>query len=47
VGPARRAALLKAFGSVAALRSAEPGEIARRASPRDAKWLARATAASR
>ena len=31
VGPARRAALLKAFGSVAALAGAEPEEIARRA----------------
>jgi len=31
VGPARRAALLKAFGSVAALAAAEPQEIARRA----------------
>ena len=31
VGPARRAALLKAFGSVAALRSVPAGEIARRA----------------
>ncbi|HTM57022.1 MAG TPA: excinuclease ABC subunit UvrC [Candidatus Udaeobacter sp.] len=31
VGPARRAAMLKAFGSVAALREAEPAEIAERA----------------
>jgi excinuclease ABC subunit C len=31
VGPARRAALLKAFGSVAALAGAAPEEIARRA----------------
>jgi excinuclease ABC subunit C len=31
VGPARRAALLKAFGSVAALAEAVPEEIARRA----------------
>jgi excinuclease ABC subunit C len=31
VGPARRAALLKAFGSVAALAGATPEEIARRA----------------
>jgi len=31
VGPARRAALLKAFGSVAALRGASPDEIAARA----------------
>jgi excinuclease ABC subunit C len=31
VGPARRAALLKAFGSVAALREAAPAEIAQRA----------------
>ncbi|MBI5709354.1 MAG: excinuclease ABC subunit UvrC [Candidatus Eisenbacteria bacterium] len=31
VGPARRAALLKAFGSVAALRQASPGEMAERA----------------
>jgi len=31
VGPARRAALLKAFGSVAALAAAEPDEIAARA----------------
>jgi excinuclease ABC subunit C len=31
VGPARRAALLKAFGSVAALRGVPAGEIARRA----------------
>ena len=31
MGPARRAALLKAFGSVAALAGAEPAEIARRA----------------
>lgn len=31
VGPARRAALLKAFGSVAALKGAEAGEIAARA----------------
>jgi len=31
VGPARRAALLKAFGSVASLRGAEAGEIAARA----------------
>jgi len=31
VGPARRAALLKAFGSVAALAGVAPGEIARRA----------------
>jgi excinuclease ABC subunit C len=31
VGPARRAALLKAFGSVAALRGTPPGEIASRA----------------
>lgn len=32
VGPARRAALLKAFGSVAAIREASPEEIANRAS---------------
>ena len=31
VGPARRAALLKAFGSVAALRDAEPEVVAREA----------------
>jgi len=31
VGPARRAALLKAFGSVEALREASPEEIAERA----------------
>jgi len=30
VGPARRAALLKAFGSVAALRDASPESIAER-----------------
>jgi excinuclease ABC subunit C len=36
VGPARRAAMLKAFGSVAALAAAEPDEIAQRAGvPRD------------
>jgi excinuclease ABC subunit C len=31
VGPARRAAMLRAFGSVAALRDADPAEVARRA----------------